>query len=139
MLLERLRMHDKQVEEVLSRTMMWVIPSLNPDTYDSNVHLYRQKGRYGMHRKNNHNVCTVKTYYFLLFSSRWHSEDGIDLNRNFPVCFDVDNQGSDSNPCSEIFRVFLIILFLFRGFLHFPSQKQSRSPLFFAIFQHRPI
>ncbi|KAK8822536.1 hypothetical protein WA577_005698 [Blastocystis sp. JDR] len=31
-------------------------------------------------------------------------ESGVDLNRNFPVCFDVDEFGSSGRPCSDIYR-----------------------------------
>ena len=32
-------------------------------------------------------------------------DNGIDLNRNFPVCFDLDKEGSSPDVCSEIYRV----------------------------------
>lgn len=36
---------------------------------------------------------------------RRNEEDGIDLNRNFPVCFDIDEKGSSDRICSEDYRV----------------------------------
>ena len=42
--------------------------------------------------------------------SRKYDEDGIDLNRNFPVCFDIDEKGSNSRPCAEDYRVCLVFI-----------------------------
>ena len=40
-----------------------------------------------------------------LLLRRRYEEDGIDLNRNFPVCFDIDEKGSSGRICSEDYRV----------------------------------
>lgn len=107
LLLSKLRAHDKHTEVVLSHSMVWMIPSLNPDTYDLNIRQFQKTKRYGMKRKNQHPVCSKSRYPCYCFSltpSRY-MDNGIDLNRNFPVCFDIDNEGSSPDACSEIYRV----------------------------------
>lgn len=62
LLLFKLQAHDKHVEMILSHSMVWVIPSLNPDTYDLNVRQFESTKRYGMKRKNQHPVCSRSRY-----------------------------------------------------------------------------
>ena len=99
---------------ILSDTMLWVIPSLNPDTYDSNLqssssNAHRLRKKNGLHRKNMKETCQVVSRYRsslpLILTHSTTTESGVDLNRNFPVCFDVDEVGSSGRSCSDIYRV----------------------------------
>ena len=63
LLFTKLQAHEPHVQMVLSHSMVWVIPSLNPDTYDLNVLQFEKtKHRYGMKRKNQHPVCSKSMY-----------------------------------------------------------------------------
>lgn len=50
------------------------------------------------------NRCTLCYCVFCIICSLY-MDNGIDLNRNFPVCFDLDKEGSSPDVCSEIYRV----------------------------------
>ena len=41
-------------------------------------------------------LCLIRSLYM---------DNGVDLNRNFPVCFAIDKEGSSPDVCSEIYRV----------------------------------
>lgn len=110
-----LRERNEWILHILSDTMVWVIPSLNPDTHDYNVVKTASSlrgefsKRYGMQRKNMKETCPPAKRNTFIHIGRFISsrtmESGVDLNRNFPVCFDVDEFGSSSIPCSDIYRV----------------------------------
>ena len=111
--------NHKETIMLLRSTMLWVIPCMNPDTYDYNVEKFAQSQNqhknsnmdskyYGSLRKNLRDTCPRAShkYILLLFlTCRKIYENGVDLNRNFPICFDVDEKGSSSNACSDIYRV----------------------------------
>lgn len=68
-----------------------------------------------------------------------YMDNGIDLNRNFPVCFDLDKEGSSPDVCSEIYRVPTNrILVKRRDRSPFPSPKPKPFLPFFACFLSRP-
>lgn len=64
-LMTLLREKDAWILRILSDTMVWVIPSLNPDTHDFNVvstasSLRSESSkRYGMQRKNMKETCPI--------------------------------------------------------------------------------
>lgn len=62
LLFTKLQGQEPHVEVVLSHSMVWVIPSLNPDTYDRNVLQFEKTQRYGMRRKNQHPVCSKSMF-----------------------------------------------------------------------------
>ncbi|MFO7659711.1 MAG: M14 family metallopeptidase [Candidatus Cloacimonadaceae bacterium] len=69
---------DEKVRTVLSKYSLWIVPTLNPDAY----HVVTS-GKYKWKRKNNNDTnlngkLNVKT-------------DGVDLNRNFPTFWHLDN------------------------------------------------
>lgn len=116
-LIDLLQKRSTWLLDILSDTMVWVIPSLNPDTHDFNVAASLRFGtstRYGMQRKNRKETCPQNarvSFIQFLFTDSARMELGVDLNRNFPVCFDVDEFGSSGRPCSDIYRVGFIISF----------------------------
>lgn len=136
-LYQQLQDKNAEVSSFLLSTMIWVIPCINPDTYDLNIREYRQTvnkrmNRYGNYRKNRRETCqralhNKLTYYY--FFIRKSFDHGIDLNRNFPVCFDIDEEGSSGNSCSEIYRVCLVISLSYRVHLRFLKKKHKPSVL----------
>ena len=73
------------------------IPVVNPDGYEVNWRGARNGG--GMQRKNTRQVCGSSGLY----------SDGVDLNRNYPVCFSEPlvwhgYPGSSTNTCDEDYR-----------------------------------
>ena len=86
---------DPEVSALLHHRDLWFVMNLNPDAYEANF--VRQKGgRCGVQRKNTRDSCSRDT-------SR-SKKGGVDLNRNFPVCFSIDDEGSSSNTCKEDYR-----------------------------------
>lgn len=129
LLYKQLVLMDIEVLYLLRTRALWLIPSLNPDTYDNNLKVTTPNSPqvFGLNRKNQRYTCNPKEKKMLLHSTslihRRYDENGVDLNRNFPVCFDVDEKGSSSRGCNEDYRVFLSILCQCRGPLHYQSLK----------------
>ena len=116
-LYKQLILMDIESLYLLRSRALWVIPSLNPDTYDANIKMASSKSPpvFGLNRKNQRHSCNPKEkklsflFYVLMYSQ--YDEDGVDLNRNFPICFDIDEKGSSSRGCREDYRVSLCMSF----------------------------
>jgi len=88
------RFKEDSVEALLKSRTIWILPILNPDGYDMNQRTHPNGG--GLQRKNVRENCEHGSTTF--------DQIGIDLNRNFPVCFDLDEDGSSSRACAEDYR-----------------------------------
>jgi len=79
---------DTLVKNLVNKTQLYFVPILNPDSYIQN-HLNLPNGG-GMIRKNkrNNNDGTF----------------GVDLNRNYPKNWGIDNAGSSPNTSSQVYR-----------------------------------
>ena len=88
------RFREDSIETLLKSRTIWILPLLNPDGYDMNRATNPNGG--GLQRKNARENCAHGTTSF--------DQIGIDLNRNFPVCFDHDNIGSSSRACAEDYQ-----------------------------------
>ena len=80
----RLLLHSRQ---------LWFIPVVNPDGYSANCR--NVQGR--MVRTNMRPACTRTTR---------NRGPGVDLNRNYPVCFDraTKDRSASTTPCSEDYQ-----------------------------------
>jgi hypothetical protein len=83
---------------IVASRQVWIVAAANPDGYAYNLEILRASARPNVDnlvRKNRRrspgNTCSA-------------ASTGVDLNRNFPVCFAVDNVGSQLKPCEEDFR-----------------------------------
>ena len=85
---------------ILETRQVWLMPAMNPDGYQWNLAQIRAHARPNVDllvRKNRRRgkgdtgACSAATM-------------GVDLNRNFPVCFAKDEVGSSLKPCQEDFR-----------------------------------
>ena len=67
-IVDKISKGEQDVEIYMSERSLWIIPSMNPDTYDANIrsaHVVNKKRKagktvYGMHRKSQHPVCDAK-------------------------------------------------------------------------------
>ncbi len=79
---------DKEVDEILSRYRFWIVPTINPDAFR-----IVSQGMYQFKRKNNRDTDGNKQLDL--------RTDGVDLNRNYPVFWDLD---PDTNINSPFFK-----------------------------------
>lgn len=79
---------DPDGAKTLEHTKFWIVPTLNPEAFR-----IVSSGEYRFKRKNNRDSDQNKK-----FSLR---TDGVDLNRNYPVFWDLD---TDSNPDSPYYK-----------------------------------
>jgi hypothetical protein len=83
---------DLDMLHLLLSRQLWFILVVNPDGYARN----EQKRMWAQHatgqRKNARAGCSQTL------------DTGVDLNRNYDVCFDHDNLGSNPNVCAEDYR-----------------------------------
>lgn len=86
---------DFNTKHLLRRRRMFFVFVVNPDGYVKN------EGASGMRRKNTHYYPTDKCP---LTSNTGDGEVGVDLNRNYDICFDQDKIGSSTNPCAVDYR-----------------------------------
>ena len=88
---------DPEVQALLQLRQLWFVPFVNPDGYELNMRLAPGGG--GMQRKNTRPTCGGGARF----------DTGVDLNRNYPVCF-ADPlisggwAGSSTKPCDEDYR-----------------------------------
>eukprot|EP00924_Labyrinthula_sp_SR-Ha-C_P004781 snap_masked-scaffold_1-processed-gene-11.22-mRNA-1 protein AED:1.00 eAED:1.00 QI:0/-1/0/0/-1/1/1/0/636 len=84
-----------EIMNLLNNRQIWIIPLVNPDGYAKNLEIIKEEGstNKAMQRKNRRKTCDKND-----------GLSGVDLNRNYDVCFKVDNKGSSDNPCTEDFR-----------------------------------
>eukprot|EP00501_MAST-03F_sp_TOSAG23-6_P001931 GSMAST32.ASY1.ANO1.2012.1 assembled CDS len=88
---------DPKILALLSSRQIWIAPLLNPDGYFFNLN--RKNNELGQ-RKNRNSKCPSNE------SNGNGDGPGVDLNRNFPVCFNFDNKGSRNNlPCVEDYGI----------------------------------
>ena len=83
---------------IVASRQVWIVAAANPDGYAYNLAILRANARPNVDdlvRKNRRrapgSTCSA-------------ASAGVDLNRNFPVCFAVDDVGSQLKPCEEDFR-----------------------------------
>ncbi|TDH66277.1 hypothetical protein CCR75_007132 [Bremia lactucae] len=76
--------------ELLSSRQLWFIPIVNPDGYAHNVMARVWEQNQVGQRKSGASTCTSSP-----------PDAGVDLNRNYDVCFARDQNGSSNNPCGD--------------------------------------
>ncbi len=79
---------DPELTELVDGREIWFVPVVNPDGYVHNEVLAPSGG--GLWRKNRRPVGS--------------SCFGVDLNRNYPYQWGVDDLGSSADPCSDAYR-----------------------------------
>lgn len=85
--------HNIEALALLSSRELWFIPLVNPDGYVKNEKLRPWALANPGRRKNtNSHTCSSET------------DQGVDLNRNYDVCYTEDKTGSSDDPCAEDFR-----------------------------------
>jgi len=75
---------DLEIKSLVNRSEVWIVPLLNPDGLEYSIHFYRY---WRKNRRDNGG-----------------GSYGVDLNRNYGYRWGYDNQGSSSNPFSEVYR-----------------------------------
>lgn len=93
-LLEQLHQGDPEALALVTTRQLWIIPLVNPDGYEYN-RVHSPSGG-GMMRKNLRPGGNC----------RLSSDQGVDLNRNYPTCFehDEDDDGASNDQCREDYR-----------------------------------
>lgn len=84
---------DTPTKLLLHTRQLWFLPIVNPDGYAANC-----RGVQGqMVRTNMRPACT---------RTRGNRGPGVDLNRNYPVCFDraTQDRSASTKPCSEDYQ-----------------------------------
>lgn len=81
---------DPQVTAIVDSTDLWFVPVANPDGYDFTF--------------TPDNRLWRKTLTDNDGDGRITSVDGVDLNRNFPTKWRFDEEGSSSDPGSDVYR-----------------------------------
>lgn len=76
---------NKQFPEILKQFQIWIIPTLNPEGWQA-----VSNGSYQWKRKNNRDTNGNGKLDL--------REDGVDLNRNYPVFWETDQLTAVSNP-----------------------------------------
>ncbi len=82
---EQLKAPDKKFNAILEQFQIWIIPTLNPEGWRE-----VSRGNYQWKRKNNRDTNNNKKFEL--------REDGVDLNRNYPVFWAEDQLTASSNP-----------------------------------------
>lgn len=90
-----------ETRAMLSARQLWFILNLNPDGYHYNY--VNSRNGCGDQRKNARASCPRAHKNHNLRSNN-QGTIGVDLNRNFRVCFDHDNVGSSTKGCGEDYR-----------------------------------
>jgi len=75
---------EEEVRNLVDRSEIWIVPLLNPDGLEYSIYYYRY---WRKNRRDNGD-----------------GSFGVDLNRNYGYQWGLDNEGSSSNPDSEIYR-----------------------------------
>ncbi len=81
---------DKTIRRLVDKNELWFVPVANPDGYDWTFEPGQRLWRKNLRDNNGDGQITPG--------------DGVDLNRNFPVKWGYDNEGSSPDPGSETFR-----------------------------------
>ncbi|NOT34695.1 MAG: T9SS type A sorting domain-containing protein [Candidatus Eisenbacteria bacterium] len=87
---------DAHVQYLLAHRRLYVCPVVNPDGYKYNEDRWVATGSFNFWRKNqrdNNNSGTFNT-----------STDGVDLNRNYPYKWGLNNLGSSGSQSSDTYR-----------------------------------
>jgi len=84
---------DPHIISLLYSRQLWFVLVVNPDGYYYNEqHIKNAKVGYDGQRKNRQkSTCNDDKLL------------GVDLNRNYDVCFNEDDIGSSNYPCQEVF------------------------------------
>lgn len=84
---------DLEVLHLLFSRQLWFVLVVNPDGYARNEEqrMWERSGEVGQ-RKNTQPGCTTEI------------DNGVDLNRNYDVCFSHDDVGSSTQVCAEDYR-----------------------------------
>ncbi len=76
---------DKKVDAILDNYRFWIVPTLNPDAFR-----IVSSGQYQYKRKNNRDTDGNKQLDL--------RTDGVDLNRNYPIFWDLDPETNINSP-----------------------------------------
>ena len=82
--------NDPQVTRLVNTRQLWFVCVNNPDGYEYTFTPGNRLWRKNLHDNNGDGQIT--------------SVDGVDPNRNFPVDWGLDNEGSSPDPSSETYR-----------------------------------
>jgi len=77
--------NDREVDEILSRYRFWIVPTINPDAFR-----IVSQGLFEFKRKNNRDTDGNQRLDL--------RTDGVDLNRNYPVFWDLDPDTNINSP-----------------------------------------
>jgi len=80
---------NKTVRNILKRTEVWFVPVVNPDGYQYTFDVERLWRKNLRDNDGDGEITGV---------------DGVDLNRNFPLNWNYDEEGSSSEPTSDTYR-----------------------------------
>lgn len=84
--------NNEEIITLLKTRCLVTIPIVNPDSYDINIKAFKTTKKYGFKRKNQRRSCNGTCDY------------GVDLNRNYGICFNNDNTGSSKKPAAEDYQ-----------------------------------
>lgn len=76
---------------LLRTRSFYFVPVSDPDGYAANAASAAGGNSLPLHRKNMRPTCPHAK-----------AATGVDLNRNFPTCFEGDKHGASANPCAEV-------------------------------------
>ena len=82
--------HDRQVTRLVNQRQLWFVCVSNPDGYEFTFTPGNRLWRKNLREQNG--IEGIQ------------SGDGVDPNRNFPVDWGLDNEGSSPDPASETYR-----------------------------------
>ena len=81
---------NRTIRRLVDENELWFVPVANPDGYDWTFQAGQRLWRKNLRDNNGDGQITAG--------------DGVDLNRNFPVKWGYDNEGSSDIPASETYR-----------------------------------
>jgi len=88
---------DAEMVNLVDNNVVCWIPVINVDSYTETLKTYKETGEIrGIRRNRNNNVMCDKSkidHYF-----------GVDLNRNFDFCWNVNNKGNSKSACDYNYR-----------------------------------
>lgn len=90
--------NDEQVMQLLQDSALFFIPVVNVDGFEAMANAYNKTQQTLLIRKNRHQYPAQKNCAA--------TEIGVDLNRNYPYMFGLDDEGStgEENVCGETYR-----------------------------------
>jgi len=79
---------------LLTNNIVCFVPALNIDSYEHTFRIYQEKKKFFAIRRNRNDHIKCEKFGFY----------GVDLNRNFDYCWNIQNSGSSDDPCEYNYR-----------------------------------